>query len=52
MQRSQECLDLIENKSQGILAVLEEQSFAPRATDQALASRLCDKFKCHACTLY
>ena len=44
---NQECLDLLENRTAGILALLDEQCVVPKATDQSLASRLYEKCRDH-----
>ena len=45
---NQECLDLLENRSAGIFALLDEQCVVPKATDQSYANRLYDTCKAHA----
>jgi myosin-5 len=44
---NQRCLDLIEDRTAGVLALLDEQCVVPKATDQSFAGRLYEKCKGH-----
>ncbi|KAG6591992.1 Myosin-2, partial [Cucurbita argyrosperma subsp. sororia] len=46
---NQECLNLIEKKPIGVLALLDEELSFPKATDLTFANKLKQHFKSHSC---
>lgn len=44
---NQHCLQLLEHKTTGVLALLEEECILPQPSDRRLLNKLKDKHKCH-----